>query len=35
MSQAKKKRNRYGPEFKEKVGLEAVCGKTTNEIAQE
>ena len=36
MSEAKKKRNSYGPEFKAKVGLEAVRGvKTINEIAQE
>ncbi len=36
MSEAKKKRNSYGPEFKAKVGLEAVHGvKTINEIAQE
>jgi hypothetical protein len=26
MSEAKKKRNSYGPEFKAKVGLEAVRG---------
>jgi type I restriction-modification system DNA methylase subunit len=33
--EAKKKRNSYGPEFKAKVGLEAVRGvKTVNEIAQ-
>jgi transposase len=36
MSEAKKKRNSYGPEFKAKVDLEAVRGvKTTNEIGQE
>ena len=36
MSEAKKKRNSCGPEFKAKVGLEAVRGvKTINEIAQE
>jgi transposase len=36
MSEAKKKRMSYGPEFKAKVGLEAVRGvKTINEIAQE
>lgn len=36
MSEAKKKHNSYGPEFKAKRGLEAVCGvKTINEIAQE
>lgn len=36
MSEAKKKRNSYGPEFKAKVGLEAVRGvKKINEIAQE
>jgi transposase len=36
MSEAKKKRNSYGPEFKAKVGLEAVRGaKTINEIARE
>ena len=35
MSEAKKKRMSYGPEFKAKVGLEAVRGiKTINEIAQ-
>jgi hypothetical protein len=34
MSEAKKKRNSYGPELKAKVGLEAVRRvKTINEIA--
>jgi transposase-like protein len=36
MSEAKKTLNSYGPEFKAKVGLEALRGvKTINEIAQE
>ena len=36
MSESKKKRNVHLPEFKAKVGLEALAGmKTVNQIAQE
>jgi transposase len=36
MSESKKKRNLHLPEFKAKVGLEALAGmKTINQIAQE